>query len=150
MMQICVDTGFLIGLYNPGDQFHERARYYFSDYFGGTGNRLLLPWPILHETISTRMASNKPAMSLLENDWKKLAAQNRLSLLPDEPFRASLVDECFADLRRPLRRPRSLSLVDRVIRRILSDASIRIHAFVTFNPGDFADVCARARREMLS
>lgn len=149
MRDICVDTGFLIGLYDPGDQFHDKARDYFSDYFGGAGNRLLIPWPILYETISTRMASNRPAMSLLENDWKKLAAQNRLNLLPDEPFRVRLIDECFADLRRPPGRPRSLSLVDRVVRRILSDTSIRIHAFVTFNPGDFADVCTLARREML-
>jgi hypothetical protein len=148
MREICVDTGFLIGLYNPADQFYEKARDYFSDYFGETGNRLLIPWPILYEAISTRMASNRPAMLRLENDWKKLAVQNRLSLLSDESFRTELVDECFADLRMPVARHRALSLVDRITRRILSDTSIRIHAFVTFNPGDFADVCARARREM--
>jgi hypothetical protein len=149
MREICVDTGFLIGLYNPDDQFYIKAQHYFSDYFRGAANRLLIPWPILYETISTRMASNKQAMFHLENDWKKLALQNRLGFLPDEEFRAGLVEECFADLGRPLGRRRSLSLVDRIIRRILSDTSIRIHAFVTFNPEDFADVCTRARREML-
>ena len=149
MKEICVDTGFLIGLYNPNDEFYTKAQDYFSNYFSGTANRLLVPWPILYETISTKMASNKQAMFRLENDWKRLAGRDRLRLLSDEPFRMGLVDDCFNDLRRPMGHHRSLSLVDRVIRKILLDTNIRIHAFVTFNPGDFADVCIMARREML-
>jgi hypothetical protein len=72
MKEICVDAGFLIGLYNPRDQFYTKAQDYYSNYFSGTTNRLLVPWPILYETMSTKMASNKEAMFRLENTGKGL------------------------------------------------------------------------------
>jgi len=43
-----------------------------------------------------------------------------------------------------LQQARSLSLVDCVLRGLLRDINVRVDAFMTFNEGDFADVC-RAR-----
>ncbi len=150
MSEILVDTGFLLGLYNSRDQYHERARKYFLEYFGTTGNRLIICWPILYEAVSTQLVKNRPAMFLMRTDWIRLASQKRLELLSDLPFRDRVLDECFEELRKPFPQSRNLSVVDRVIRRVLSDRSMRIDAFVTFNPRDFVDVCKTSNRVMVS
>jgi predicted nucleic acid-binding protein len=149
MSDICVDAGFLIGLYDRSDQYHGKAQTYFSQYFETPNNRLLVPFPILYETVSTRFVKDRSAIALLERDWKRLLVQRRLILLSDLPFRDVVINECFAELNKPPSRYRPLSAVDRVLRRVLSDVNIRVRAFVTFNPRDFADVCERFNRELL-
>lgn len=150
MKSICADAGFLIGLYDATDEFHGKAKKYFSDFFDSTRNRLIVPWPVLYEAVSTRMVRNKAALTLLESDWKLLSVQRRLELISDTSYRDNLLDECFDELGRPQRQYRSLSLVDRVIRKMLSDANLRIAAFLTFNPKDFSDVCRTSRCELHS
>ena len=44
---------------------------------------------------------------------------------------------------------RGMALVDMVIRLILEDRSIRKHGLLTFNRGDFVDVCRKYQIEML-
>ncbi|MGA8874353.1 MAG: hypothetical protein WB555_02415 [Candidatus Korobacteraceae bacterium] len=88
-------------------------------------------------------------MSLLEQDWKRLLRQERLALLSDLAFRDGAIDECFDELTKPKPHARSLSLVDRVIRRMLSDRNLRLEALITFNPGDFVDVCQKYHRTIL-
>jgi predicted nucleic acid-binding protein len=148
MKAICVDTGFLIGLYDDTDPYHDKAKKYFSDFFGAGSNHLLIPWPVLYEAISTRMVKNKKGLSLLENDWRRFLIQRRLNLLSDLPYREGTIDECFRELGKPMPQCRNLSAADRVIRNMLSDRNLRIHAFVTFNPKDFNDVCGKFGREI--
>lgn len=150
MSDICVDASFLIGLYDERDGRHNQAREYFLRYFPEGDNRLVIPWPIVYEAVSTTLVKNKKGMHLLERDWKLLSGQQRLQLLSDLPFREGIVDECFDELQKPAPHYRKLSAVDRVIRRILSDSNIRISIFLTFDPKDFVDVCKAFRREMLS
>jgi predicted nucleic acid-binding protein len=150
MNAICADSGFLIGLYDERDEFHERATQYFSDLFANTLNQLVVPWPIVYETISTRMVRNRQRMIVLERDWKRLQAKQQLVLLDDRPFRAGVIDECFDETRKPPMHYRHLSAVDRVMRNILADMSIRIDFFVTFNVKGFSDVCKVTRRTILS
>jgi len=149
MSDLCADASFLIGLYDERDDFHERAKTLFLSYFNQGNNRLIIPWPIVYEAVSTRMVKNKRAMLLLERDWTLLSLQSQLHLLSDLPFREGIVDECFSELKKPPVHYRKLSAADRVIRRILSDANIQINAFLTFNPKDFADVCKSLRRQLL-
>ena len=140
---MCVDTGFLIGLYGARDQYRPEASSHFLRLFGSGNNRLVIPWPILYETVSTRLVKHRQGMLGLERDWKRLAASNRLKMLPDEPYRANVIEDCFGQPGRPL------SAVDRVIRNILADPRMQISAFVTFNPGDFADVCRKFNRQLI-
>ena len=70
-------------------------------------------------------------------------------MLSDTEFRDGLMDDCFIELNKPRFKARNLSLVDRVIRRALSDVNVRIDALITFNPADFADVCKRHNRYLL-
>lgn len=150
MSDICVDTGFLLGLYVESDQYHARAQRYSSEHFESAPNRLIIPWPILYETVSTRLVKDRRAMNLMEIHWRRLLQQRRLQLLSDLPFRDEVMDECFGELRKPVFVTRNLSVVDRVIRKALSDVNVRIDALITFNPGDFEDVCRRYQRRMLS
>jgi len=150
MRSICVDAGFLIGLYDESDEHHKKATEYFLEFFDLAQNRLLVAWPILYETVSTRMVrKNTKRIARLEQDWKRLSMQSRLHLLSDAEFREEAIDECFKELGKPRQQYRDLSLVDRVLRKILSEQNLRIHAFVTFNPRDFHDVCSRFGRELL-
>jgi predicted nucleic acid-binding protein len=146
MNDICVDTGFLLGLYVESDQYHERAQRCFTDHFSSGSSRLIIPWPILYETVSTRLVKNRPASNLMETHWKRLLRQGSLQMLSDQPYRDGVIDECFDEMRKPPFQARNLSLVDRVIRRVLSDVNVRIDVFLTFNTADFADVCKKHNR----
>lgn len=149
MITICVDTGFLIALYDESDAYHSQATDYFTNYFESTQNHLLVPWPILYETISTRMVRNKRRMEIFNRDWKTLQIQQRLILFDDREFRESAINECFAEIRNLPQHYRSLSLTDRVIRNILSEVNIKIDLFITFNIKDFQDICRKFGRAVV-
>lgn len=150
MMTICVDSGFLIALYDQSDGHHKQAKQYFSTYFENTVNRLLIPWPILYEAVSTRMVRGRGWIVAIERDWKILRQRNRLDFLPDQEFRQTAMDGCLAEIERPPQHYRALSLVDRVVRGILAQVNVRLDLFITFNPKDFIDVCTRAHRAILA
>src|SRR5580658_71110 len=149
MRLVCVDAGFLIGLYDDRDQHHKKAKEYFLRLFSSGNNRMVVAWPILYEDVSTKTVKNRTQMLLLEKDWKHLRQHDLLDLQSDVKYREHIVQDSFDELRRPFNRYRKLSAVDRVIRNILSDRSVRIQAFVTFNSGDFADVCREFNKELV-
>ncbi len=149
MSAICVDSGFLIGLYDESDQNHLKAEQHFLTYFESSLNRLLIAWPVLYETISTRLMRRRDRIAALDRDWKTLLTRGQLVLLDDQEFRRDAIGECFTELRKPSGRFRGLSLADRVIRRILEEVNIRKDLFITFNAGDFRDLCARMRLPMI-
>jgi predicted nucleic acid-binding protein len=147
MKTICADTCFFIALYDARDQYHKEAGAHFVDLFANGTNQLLVAWPVVYETFCTRMTRNRVALAKLQRDWNHLTSERRLQLLPDDPFRDGVIDECFRELR-VLDHYRALSAGDRVIRRMISDRNVRIDALVTFNARDFADVCRRFGRQM--
>lgn len=149
MNTICVDSGFLIGLYDERDQYHSRAKDVFVEHFDAVQNQLIVPWPILYESVSTQMAKNRKRMDIFYRDWKNLHSQGRLQLLDDTPFRESAINESFKETMRDPRHYRGLSLTDRVIRNMLSEPNLKIDYFLTFNYGDFADVCKLFHRTMI-
>jgi len=145
-MNICTDAGFLIGLYDETDQYHGEAARHFDSLFEPGSNRLVIPWPVLYEAVSTRMARRPKSLALFERHWKHLLRRQQLELLSDLPFRDGVVEECFEETGQ--RHYRALSAVDRVLRRILANSRLQIHAFITFNPTDFADVCRKFGRQL--
>lgn len=149
MNTICVDSGFLLGLYDESDQYHSIAKDIFVQYFESVQNQLIVPWPILYESVSTRMAKNRKRMEIFYRDWKSLNSQRRLELLDDKPFREKAISESFDEILRDPRHHRVLSLTDRVIRNMLSEPDLKIDYFITFNQGDFGDVCKRFHRIMI-
>ncbi|MFZ0890688.1 MAG: hypothetical protein WA005_19790 [Candidatus Binataceae bacterium] len=79
----------------------------------------------------------------MKRDFALFKAQGRLNLLDDSEFREQSLTEYLAEPERPRSHYRPLSLVDRVIRRVLSDLTLDV--LLTFNVRDFVDVCRRCR-----
>lgn len=128
--RVLVDTGFFVALFNERDQHHASARRLeeWLDFVP-----IVLPWPILYETVNTRLARRPLNLA-------KLGAIVRLPetlLLDDPPYR----EDSFAAVlaQSPARGP--LSLVDAVLCNIIEDVNVPISAMLTFNDRDFLAVC---------
>lgn len=129
---IIFDSGFWFALYNPRDQNHDYAELY-SEFL--TLHRILIPWPVLYETLNTYLMRRKEWLLL----FTALLRRNNVELIHDEQYR----DFCYQSTMSDPNHIRTISLVDCVIRAMLSDPNIKAHSLVTFNPRDFIDVCRK-------
>ncbi len=148
-MNVCVDACFMLALYDKRDGHHEVATELFQQLFDTASHQLVVPWPILHETVSTRMARRRDSMELLERDLTRLRGKNRLLMLFDRKMREQALVESFEELQRRGGSYRALSLVDRVMRLMLLHPKHRLHALVTFNRDDFEDVCVSRKIQLI-
>jgi hypothetical protein len=137
MARICVDAGFLIGLYDRDDQYHGVAVRQFEYLFheNRDRNQLIAPWPILYECLGSRHAKDSRKLILFNQRWADLYQSAQLEFLDDSPFR----DQCLAEYLGEELRP--LSLVDRVLRAMIVDRHRYFDFFLTYNSGDFSDAC---------
>ena len=133
---ILIDTGFWIALYNKRDEHHYKAVNLADSIIGNT---ILIPWPTLYETINTRFSKNINTIFGFESFIKNPDT----ILINDLNYRDNNLLQVFNS-------PRSLSLVDRIIRSILSDEKFKIDYLITFNAGDFIDLCHYRRIEILN
>ncbi|MDY4789554.1 MAG: hypothetical protein SO179_03180 [Bacteroidales bacterium] len=132
MKSILVDTGFWFALYNKKDQHYNEAQEligYLSRY------EIIIPYPTLYETVNTRFSKNTKQLE----EFRSLLRGNNFKFIDDTRYIEGLLDQTF-DSALNLK---PYSLVDMVIRRILDDNTIRISSMITFNKGDFIDVCQR-------
>lgn len=136
---VLVDTGFWYALWEPGDAYHNQALE--REHFLSSMN-VLVPWPSLYETFNTRFVKNKIAV----RNFEALLRKTHVVQIPDEPYREKALT---ATVSMALNSSRSISLVDMVIRQILEDVYVRKHGLLTFNPGDFSDLCRRHQIEVL-
>lgn len=151
MMNVCLDACFLIGLYDERDKHHARSRELLEMYFGDrTRNVAIVIWPNLYELVSTRLVRDTRKTQILEQDWRILASKKRIEFLEDDPYRAEALELCFRELNKRRSSYRGLSLTDHVIRAVLADSNVQVDAILTFNPGDFADVCRSKNKLILS
>jgi len=140
MKCFCVDASFLIAVYDPADGKHEAAFELFGLLFDESRASLVAPWPILYETVSTRLVRRRDSIEELSRHLRLLDREGRLSFLDDSAYRERELRAVFEELERGPHY-RHLSLVDRVVRRVLADDSLAIHGVVTYNSRDFVDVC---------
>ena len=137
--RVLVDSGFFIALFNERDQHHASARR-LEGWLDSMS--IVLPWPILYETVNTRLA-RRP------QDMAKFAAIVRLPetlLLDDAPYREDSFAAVFAQnlARGPL------SLVDAVLCNIIEDVNVPISAMLTFNDRDFLAICHENNVELFN
>lgn len=139
MKYLLADTGLWLALFNSRDSYYakaqEKAKYLDLCH-------VVLPWPILYETLRTRFVRNKAALGRFESYLKR----PHLIYLDDSPYREAAFD---LSLESSLRRSRPLSFVDCAIRLILEDVNAKIDYLITFDRGDFVDVCRRRRIELI-
>lgn len=134
-----VDTGFWIALFDPRDEHHESA-----------GERedllelvtLIVPWPILYETLRTRFVRRPEWVLRLDQLLKK----PNVEFVDDQDYREEAYSRIVGHSRRSRR---GLSMVDMLCRQLIADPNIHINYLLTTNPEDFVDVCIKYNVELL-
>lgn len=125
---LLVDTGFFIAMYDERDAHHAEAqdKQKLLDVYA-----IILPWPVLYETINTRFSRRRRIMAR----FNAVITSSNTALLDDSPYRV----EAYQAVARNVRRP--MSLVDAVLRAIIEDTNVAVTAMLTFNKRDFNDLC---------
>ena len=136
---ILIDTGFWIALYNTRDQYHENANEIIELI---RNENILIPWPTLYEFLNTRFVKDPRRI-----EGFAIFVKKSVTLIDDAEYRAEAFNIFFGSFNKKNRK--TLSLVDLIIREILTDTSLKIDYLATFNSGDFADVCQRRQIEIL-
>lgn len=128
---VLLDTCVWFALLNPKDSKHVAAKKSTKalDHL-----RVIIPWPILYETINTDFVRKPAAM----RPFEVVLGRTSTCKLSDAPYRDEAMRLAFVSARDE---KRHISLVDWVIRLMLRDTGVRVQAFWTYNPGDFSDVC---------
>ena len=139
MVNIIVDTGFWRALCDPNDAYYDASLEIHDKFFGRNGYRVLIPYPSMYELINTKFVKNKTQLKQLD---KEIADANTVTKIYDEKYR----DVAYKEM---IQSKRSLSLVDCIIRAMVEDGSLKIKGLVTFNVGDFFDICQKKNIEII-
>ncbi len=136
---LLVDTGFFFALFNPKDDHHidacEKQEWLEN-------LSIVIPWPILYETINTRFVKQPHNIARFES----IVRNTETEFLDDQKYRHEALKSTLEIAR--VRR-HNLSLVDSVLCAILNDINVRIDAMLTFNSRDFSHICLVNKVEML-
>lgn len=95
---------------------------------------VIIPFPSLYETINTKLLRDKNKAAA---DWflKQLNENNRFIKVYDDAYRDLAFKSTTSN------RGRGISLVDNILRVMMYDSNLNIDTLITFNTGDFVDVC---------
>lgn len=136
---VVLDAGYWYALFDTRDALHTEADAKASHIDSLT---VVFPWPTLYETLGTRFVKNRLGIDGLARVLKR----PNVRFIDDSPYRGFALD---AVLREARLGKRAISLCDMVIRLMIEDVNLRIHAMLTFNEKDFSDVCRSSRVEFL-
>ena len=138
--RILVDTGVWYAMFAKSDQ-HASALEQKSEFLDSP-YRVIVPWPTVYEALRTQFVKKPLALGRFENYLKK----TNVEFLEAECYRDEAFNETFE---LSLRQNRPMSMVDCLLRRIMSDAELSLDGFITFNANDFRDVCSARKISML-
>ena len=134
-----VDTGFWIALYDQRSLGHERAND-VGELIDSL--QLVIPWPIVYETLRTRFV-RRPEWVASPNERLK---KSSVTFIDDREYR----DEAYElTVDSSTRSRRVISMVDMLCRLLIDDRTIRINYLFTLNPKNFYDVFVTNRVEIL-
>ncbi len=138
--RVLIDTGYWIALFNDRDGYHNDAQEFYEILLE---TNIILPWPTLYETINTRLSKNKNGI----NQFDKVLHQPNTMLLDDTEYKARALNFSLENSTKAIR---PISLVDSIIREILADINVNITYLLTYNKGDFIDLCHQRKIEILN
>ncbi|MDR3286939.1 MAG: hypothetical protein LBT27_05810 [Prevotellaceae bacterium] len=138
MKSVLVDSGFWFALYDERDE-HNSTAIAIEKFLDS--NIIVIPFPTLYESINTKFMKNKKA----KNEFKKVLNRTNAKIISDESIKYNALEVTFTDKSKE----RNLSLVDNIIRLILDDVKFNINYLITFNRGDFVDICNRRGIQIL-
>ena len=130
---LLVDSGYFFALCTEGDTDHASAKS-----VQGLLDSLpvVLPWPVLYETMNTRFVKRLGVLA----GFDALVGRPNTLLLDDSTYRERSYRTVVGT-----HGGRPFSLVDAVLRAVIEDPNVAISAMLTFDPGDFHDVCRNHR-----
>lgn len=127
--RILIDTGFFIGIFGEGDQYHESAKR-IEEWLSLESCTRILAWPILYETLSTKFVKRGHL-----SNFERFMIHPRTDLIDDTPYR-NLIEKSVRENRDPrwtrFRMQAGASLVDSILRLMIESPRARIHGIVTF------------------
>lgn len=138
------DSCFVISLADNTEAMHNASCSYLNTH--KTGHFYLIPYPSMFETLSQRMVDNVQAMTRLEQIFFKNSDVN-VVYVSDKNYRDVSLIECMNDRQNI---ERHLSFVDTIIRNMVKSKNIRKDALISFNDGDFRDVCTQNRVDLIT
>lgn len=143
MNNVLIDSCFwfsLLGTRNDGNQ--EIANVIFER-LESNNCYYIIPYPSLYETVNTKLLRDKNRNAA---DWflKQLVSNPRFRKVVDEKYR----EQAFSSTLNS--RDRGISLVDNILREMMKDKDLRIDTLITFNTGDFVDVCSQYAVDLIN
>lgn len=143
-MNVLVDSCFWFAYLGSRhkDQYGESAKQIYDICFEKRQYNIIIPFPSLYETVNTTLLRDKNKDAA---DWflKKLVSDTKYQKVFDDMYRDVALIETSKNTRK-------ISLVDNIIRLMLQDDKLRIRALITFNTGDFIDICQRNNIELIN
>ena len=137
-MRIIVDSGFWFGFMDKSDGYHKQAEEIFEK-ISDHNPVFLIPYPSLYETLNTKMLRlrnhGNPRVHKFFTSLK--AYPKQYIKVCDTNYRDKAFENTVSG------NPRGLSFVDNIIREMMCDKNQKIDALITFNTGDFIDVCTK-------
>lgn len=140
MNNILVDTGFWYALFDKSDSHYNKAQEIANKLQYG---KIIMPFPILYETLNTRFCKNKGWVSIFNTSYINVDTTRVIS---DDKYRVNALSQTIMFSNNG----RALSLVDVIIREMLDDVNLNIKSLITFNPKDFDDVCRSKGIELIN
>lgn len=137
--RILIDTGFWYAFFDKKDCHKNEAEHIANRYFDSPAYEILVPFPTMYELLRTKFVKNKTALA----EIKQLFLNGRITKINDDRYRELALDLTLSEDKR------NISLVDNIIRLMLDDKDVGVKGLVTFNVGDFQDVCLKNRVEIL-
>lgn len=137
--RILVDTGFWYAVFDKRDCHKADAECLVAKYFDKSAYEIVVPFPTMYELLRTRFVKNKEALE----EIRQMFQSGRITRLDDDVYRSEALE---LTLREP---KRNISLVDNIIRLMLDDKSVGAKGLITFNVGDFQDVCHKNSIDIL-
>jgi predicted nucleic acid-binding protein len=126
---VLIDTGFWFAIYYKGDQYHKEATAIYNKI---QNSQILIPWPTLYEVLNTDFINER----IWVENFEKLLKKNNVKRIDDTKYKELALEESMS---KSVEKG-NISLVDGIIRQMLSDLDIKIEYFVTFNHKDFIDI----------
>lgn len=124
--RVLVDTNFLFGIFDRGDQYHEMAVDVLQS-LRDRKRKLVLAWPVLYETVNTTFLENG-----YFSDFEKFLGLPDTELIDDKRYRNGVYELIRDDPRKF--ETSGLSLVDHVLCLMMKHSDdARIGGLVTFD-----------------
>ena len=131
MSNILIDSCFWYALFDKSDEHYNKAQNLLKYLEFG---KIILPYPTLYETLNTRFVKRREWTTIFNEYMHK----ETTILVGDDKYKEKAL---FNTMNSSIKSLRPMSLVDMIIRFMLDDVNLNIDAFITFNVGDFVDLC---------